>query len=78
MLFSPITRSGAAAVALGLGCVFLYAAPYIPSLGLPQQALELALVGFNVGVEFGQLAIVAVFLPLAFPLRGTRFYQVGA
>ena len=37
----------------------------------------LALVGFNVGVELGQLAIVAVFLPLAFSLRGTRFYRVG-
>jgi hypothetical protein len=35
----------------------------------------LALVGFNVGVEIGQLTIVAVFLPLAFLLRKTWFYQ---
>jgi HupE / UreJ protein len=46
-------------------------------LGLPTNALVLALVGFNVGVEIGQLAIVAVFLPLAFSLRRTRFYQVA-
>jgi hypothetical protein len=39
-------------------------------LGLPQGALVLSLVGFNVGVELGQLAIVALFLPLAFLLRG--------
>ena len=33
--------------------------------------------GFNVGVELGQLAIVAVFLPVAFALRATHFYRVG-
>ncbi len=52
-------------------------ASVLADLGLPQDALVLALVGFNVGVELGQLAIVAVFLPLAFSLRATRFYQVG-
>jgi len=44
--------------------------------GLPQNALITALVGFNVGIEGGQLAIVAVFMPLAFWLRSTKFYQV--
>ena len=38
-------------------------------------ALDLALVGFNVGVELGQLAIVLLFLPLAFALRRTAFYR---
>ncbi len=52
-------------------------ASVLADLGLPQGALVLALVGFNLGVELGQLAIVAVFLPLAFLLRRTRFYQVG-
>jgi hypothetical protein len=37
----------------------------------------ISLVGFNAGVELGQLAIVAVFLPIAFGLRKTRFYQQG-
>ncbi len=36
-----------------------------------------ALIGFNVGVEAGQIAIVAVFVPVAFWLRATRFYRVG-
>jgi len=52
-------------------------ASVLADLGLPQGALVLALVGFNLGVELGQLAIVAVFLPLAFWLRATRFYRVG-
>ena len=52
-------------------------ASVLADLGLPKNALVLALVGFNVGVELGQLAIVAVFLPLAFWLRGTAFYRVG-
>ena len=52
-------------------------ASVLADLGLPQGALALALVGFNVGVEIGQLAIVAVFLPVAFALRGTTFYRVG-
>jgi hypothetical protein len=52
-------------------------ASVLADLGLPQQALVTALVGFNVGVELGQLAIVAVFLPLAFSLRTTHFYRFG-
>lgn len=44
-------------------------------LGLPRDALYAALIGFNVGVEFGQLAIVAVFLPVAYMLRPTRVYS---
>jgi hypothetical protein len=52
-------------------------ASVLADLGLPQGALVLALVGFNVGVELGQLAIVAAFVPLAFWLRGSSFYRVG-
>jgi hypothetical protein len=44
-------------------------------LGLPQGSLMLALLGFNAGVELGQLAIVAAFLPLAFALRASWFYR---
>lgn len=44
-------------------------------LGLPASALAAALGGFNVGVELGQLAIVGVFLPVAWLLRHTRFYR---
>ena len=44
-------------------------------LGLTNSALAYSLLGFNVGVELGQLAIVMVFLPFAFALRTTLFYR---
>ena len=50
-------------------------ASVLSDLGLPQDALVIALVGFNVGVETGQLAIVAGFLPLTYLLRRTWFYR---
>ena len=52
-------------------------ASVLTELGLPTGALAVSLVGFNLGVELGQLAVVAVFLPLAFVLRHTPFYQRG-
>jgi hypothetical protein len=52
-------------------------ASVLAELGLPADALVLSLVGFNAGVEAGQLAIVAVFLPLAFWLRNTGLYRQG-
>ncbi|HXC38379.1 MAG TPA: HupE/UreJ family protein [Burkholderiales bacterium] len=50
-------------------------ASVLADLGLPRDALLLALVGFNLGVEAGQLVIVSVFVPLAFMLRATVFYR---
>jgi len=47
----------------------------LADLGLPQGTLVLALVGFNLGVEVGQLAIVSAFLPAAFWLRSGWFYR---
>lgn len=44
-------------------------------LGLPLKSLALALIGFNLGVEAGQLVIVGLFIPLAFMVRHSWFYQ---
>ena len=63
-----------AAFAFGLLHGFGFAT-VLADLGLPQGALALSLAGFNVGVEIGQLAIVAVFLPLAFLARRTWAYR---
>jgi hypothetical protein len=52
-------------------------ASVLTDLGLPDQALLLALLGFNIGVEVGQLGIVAVFLPIAWSLRSTTLYRRG-
>ena len=52
-------------------------ASVLTELGLPKDALVLSLLGFNLGVEIGQLAIVAVFLPLAYLMRNSVLYRKG-
>lgn len=50
-------------------------ASVLGDLGLPKGSLALSLVSFNLGVEVGQLAIVAMFLPLTYGLRKSWTYQ---
>ncbi len=69
-------RRWAAAFLFGLIHGFGFAAA-LKDLGLAAGALALSLFGFNLGVELGQLAIVAVFVPLAYLARDTRLYRVG-
>jgi hypothetical protein len=65
-------------VAFGFGLIHGFGfASVLAELGLPANALVLSLLGFNLGVEVGQVAIVAGFLPVAFLLRNTRFYLRG-
>jgi len=65
-------------MAFGFGLIHGFGfASVLADLGLPQGALVLSLLGFNLGVEVGQLAIVAAFLPLAFWLRHSAFYRRG-
>ena len=72
----PVFRGRRWTMAFGFGLVHGFGfASVLADLGLPRDALALALVGFNLGVEAGQLAIVAAFLPLAFALRRSVFYR---
>jgi len=65
-------------VAFGFGLIHGFGfASVLAELGLPQETLVLSLLGFNLGVEIGQLAIVAMFLPVAYALRATPFYRHG-
>jgi hypothetical protein len=65
-------------VAFGFGLIHGFGfASVLAELGLPQATLILSLVGFNLGVETGQLAIVGVFLPAIYLLRNTLFYKRG-
>ncbi|MEY2860474.1 MAG: hypothetical protein RL392_932 [Pseudomonadota bacterium] len=74
----PLFNHGRWMVAFGFGLIHGFGfASVLAELGLPQGALVLSLVGFNLGVEAGQLAIVSVFLPLAYLLRRTTFYRRG-
>jgi hypothetical protein len=72
----PVVANGRwiAAFAFGLLHGFGFASA-LHDLGLPAGSLALSLFGFNFGVEAGQLAIVIVFLPLAYLLRSTWAYR---
>jgi HupE / UreJ protein len=62
-------------IAFGFGLIHGFGfAAVLTDLGLPHDSLLLSLVSFNVGVEIGQLAIVAAFLPLAYLLRHSWSY----
>ena len=52
-------------------------ASVLGDFGLEGWTLVTALVSFNVGVELGQLCIVAAFLPIAFSLRNGALYRRG-
>ena len=72
----PLTHDRRWLVAFAFGLLHGFGfATVLADLGLPREALALALVGFNLGVEAGQLAIVALFLPLAYALRRTATYR---
>ncbi len=71
----PVISTGRWAMAFVFGLIHGFGfASVLIGLGLPGGSLLSALFGFNLGVELGQLAIVAVFLPAAYALRGTWFY----
>ena len=72
----PIVRRRLWLMAFAFGLVHGFGfASVLAELGLPRDTLLVALVGFNLGVEAGQLAIVAAFLPIAFWLRHTSLYR---
>jgi hypothetical protein len=63
-------------IAFGFGLIHGFGfASVLADLGLPQDTLLIALVAFNLGVEIGQLAIVGIFLPIAYALRSSGFYR---
>ena len=72
----PIVRDRTWLVAFGFGLIHGFGfASAMAELGVQQGAVLLPVVAFNLGVEAGQLVIVAGFLPLAYALRHSWFYQ---
>jgi HupE / UreJ protein len=72
----PVVKQRRWVVAFAFGLIHgLGFANVLSDLGLPVRVLARALVGFNLGVEAGQLAIVAMFLPVAYFMRETLFYR---
>jgi hypothetical protein len=72
----PLVHDRRWTVAFGFGLIHGFGfASVLADLGLPRDVLLLALVGFNVGVELGQLTIIAAFLPVAYAMRGSWAYR---
>ncbi|MEO5961816.1 MAG: HupE/UreJ family protein [Thermomonas sp.] len=74
----PILTKRLWMAAFGFGLVHGFGfAGALSELGLPTGARVLSLLGFNLGVETGQLGLVLVFLPLLYLARSRRWYRAG-
>lgn len=72
----PVVGEGRWMLTFAFGLIHGFGfASALQDLGLRDAPLGWSLLGFNLGVELGQLALVAVFVPLAWWARHTRFYQ---
>ena len=72
----PVFPTSRWLLAFGFGLVHGFGfAGVLVNLGLPGDALAISLLGFNLGVEIGQLAIVACVFPVIALLRHTRLYR---
>lgn len=74
----PVVRHGRWKLTFLFGLVHGFGfAGALKALGLADGLLAQSLLAFNLGVEAGQFAIVALFLPLAWALRDTLVYRRG-
>jgi len=72
----PVVRHGRWKLTFVFGLVHGFGfAGALKALGLADGSLATSLLAFNLGVETGQLAIVAVFLPIAWACRDTVVYR---
>ena len=72
----PMARVNEAAIAFVFGLFHGFGfASVLGDLGLGTDHLVLSLLGFNVGVEIGQVAIIAAIFPVLFLVRRLRIYD---
>ncbi len=72
----PVLRNERWAAAFCLGILHGFAfSSTLRDLALPTSNRLITLFGFNLGVEIGQLACVAVFVPVAYAMRNTAAYR---
>lgn len=75
----PVVTRRVWLVGFGFGLVHGFGfAGALSELGLPTGARLASLVGFNLGVEIGQMAVVAVVLPVLLLVRRKRWYAQTA
>jgi hypothetical protein len=71
----PVVRERSWLVAFAFGLIHGFGfANVLAEAGLTKASLTIALIGFNLGVEIGQLAIVISLVPFAYRFRHTRAY----
>jgi hypothetical protein len=72
----PVVHRNLWVVAFAFGLIHGFGfASVLLDLGLPRESLLLSLLGFNIGVELGQLAIVAFYFALAYGIRDSALYR---
>jgi hypothetical protein len=72
----PVVEKKIWLFAFGFGLIHGFGfAGILIDLQLPESNLGLSLAGFNIGVELGQIVVIAAFLPLAYGLRKTGLYR---
>ncbi|HEX6047648.1 MAG TPA: HupE/UreJ family protein, partial [Gemmatimonadaceae bacterium] len=74
----PVARVNEAAIAFVFGLFHGFGfASVLGDIGLGTDHLVLSLLGFNLGVEIGQVAIIAAIFPVLFFVRRWRVYNWG-
>lgn len=75
-LIFPVFRGRVWLVVVGFGLFHGFGfAGALSEMGILREHLGLSLFGFNLGVEIGQIAIVAALVPILFLLRRQGFYR---
>jgi hypothetical protein len=73
----PVARVNEAAIAFVFGLFHGFGfASVLGDLGLGTEHLVLSLLGFNLGVEIGQVAIISAIFPILFLVRRLRVYDL--
>ncbi len=71
----PVVTEGRARLGFAFGLLHGFGfASVLAEMGLPAGARLLSLFAFNLGIEAGQLAVVAAVMPIAYAARGKRAY----
>lgn len=74
----PVARVNEAAIAFVFGLFHGFGfASVLGELGLGTEHFVLSLLGFNLGVEIGQVAIISAIFPILFLVRRLRVYNVA-
>jgi hypothetical protein len=72
----PLVTDSRARIAFAFGLLHGFGfASVLADMGLPEGARLTSLVGFNLGIETGQLAVVLAVMPIVYALRSAELYR---